>query len=118
MASGGRALSARPLRNHDALRRDLASRGLSTGVAMLRSDLVWRIFEQNPHFYLQDVERIVDAIFDEIIASLARGKRVELRGFGRSLSKSVKPGLAVTQDGALESLFQERLFLVSRRERK
>jgi integration host factor subunit beta len=49
---------------------------------MLRSDLVWRIWHQNPHLYLQDVEKIVDALFDEIIASLARGKRIELRGFG------------------------------------
>jgi integration host factor subunit beta len=49
---------------------------------MLKSDLVWRISQQNPHLYLHDVEKIVDAIFDEITASLARGKRIELRGFG------------------------------------
>ena len=49
---------------------------------MLRSDLVRRILAQNPHLYLQDVEKIVDALFDEIINSLARGKRIELRGFG------------------------------------
>jgi integration host factor subunit beta len=49
---------------------------------MIKSDLIWRIRHQNPHLYLQDVEKIVDALFDEIIASLARGKRIELRGFG------------------------------------
>jgi integration host factor subunit beta len=49
---------------------------------MLKSDLVRHIQAQNPHLYLQHVEKIVDAIFDEIIASMARGKRVELRGFG------------------------------------
>jgi len=49
---------------------------------MIKSDLVWRLKHQNPHLLLRDVEKIVDAIFDEIIASLARGKRVELRGFG------------------------------------
>jgi len=49
---------------------------------MIKSDLVWRIRHQNPHLYLKDVEKIVDAIFDEITASLARGKRIELRGFG------------------------------------
>jgi len=49
---------------------------------MIKSDLVWRIRQQSPHLRLQDVEKIVDAIFNEITASLARGKRIELRGFG------------------------------------
>ena len=48
---------------------------------MIRSDLVWRVWRQNPHLLLRDVETFVDALFDEIIASLARGKRIELRGF-------------------------------------
>jgi len=49
---------------------------------MIKSDLIWRIRHQNPHLYLQDVEKIVDTLFDEITASLARSKRIELRGFG------------------------------------
>jgi integration host factor subunit beta len=49
---------------------------------MIKSDLVWRIRKQNPHLHLKDVEKIVDAIFDEITASLASGERIELRGFG------------------------------------
>ncbi len=32
--------------------------------------------------YQRDVERIVTTIFEEISAALARGDRVELRGFG------------------------------------
>jgi integration host factor subunit beta len=49
---------------------------------MIKSDLVWRVRQQNLHLYLRDVEKIVDAIFDEIAASLVRGERIELRGFG------------------------------------
>ena len=49
---------------------------------MIKSDLVWRIWHQNPHLHRQEVETIVHAIFDEITATLARGDRVELRGFG------------------------------------
>jgi integration host factor subunit beta len=49
---------------------------------MLKSDLVWRIWHQNQHLLFRDAEKIVDALFDEIINSLARGKRIELRGFG------------------------------------
>jgi integration host factor subunit beta len=38
--------------------------------------------ETEPHLHFRDVEKIVDAIFDEITDSLARGERIELRGFG------------------------------------
>lgn len=49
---------------------------------MIKSELVQRIAESNPHLYQRDVENIVNAILDEIVAALARGDRVELRGFG------------------------------------
>ena len=49
---------------------------------MTKSDLVQRLAEANPHLYHHDAEIIVTAIFDEIAAALARGDRVELRGFG------------------------------------
>ena len=49
---------------------------------MIRSDLVLRIWHQNPHLQRQEVEAVVRAIFDEITATLVRGDRVALRGFG------------------------------------
>ena len=49
---------------------------------MIKSELVQRIAEANPHLYQRDVENIVNAILNEIIAAMARGDRVELRGFG------------------------------------
>lgn len=49
---------------------------------MTKSDLIQRLAERNPHLYLRDVEKIVNTIFDEIMDALARGDRVELRGFG------------------------------------
>ncbi len=49
---------------------------------MTKSELIAYLAEQNPHLYQRDVERIVTTIFDEIAAALARGDRVELRGFG------------------------------------
>ena len=49
---------------------------------MTKSELVQKIAELNPHLYQRDVERIVTTIFDEISSALARGDRVELRGFG------------------------------------
>jgi integration host factor subunit beta len=49
---------------------------------MIKSELVQRIANRNPHLYLRDVEKIVNAILDEITGALSRGNRVELRGFG------------------------------------
>jgi len=49
---------------------------------MTKSELIQRLAEKNPHLYQRDVERIVTTIFDEITEALARGQRVELRGFG------------------------------------
>ncbi len=49
---------------------------------MIKSELIQRLAEENPHLYQRDVERIVAAIFEEISEALVRGDRVELRGFG------------------------------------
>jgi integration host factor subunit beta len=49
---------------------------------VIKSELVQRIADRNPHLYLRDVEKIVNAILDEITKALSRGDRVELRGFG------------------------------------
>jgi integration host factor subunit beta len=55
---------------------------------MIKSELVQRLAAQNLHLYQRDVENIVDAILDEIVAAMARGDRVELRGFGAFSVKS------------------------------
>ena len=49
---------------------------------MIKSKLVQQIGDQFPHLFQRDVENIVNAIFEEITQALARGDRVELRGFG------------------------------------
>jgi integration host factor subunit beta len=49
---------------------------------MIRSELIQKIAEENPHLVQQDVAKIVNTIFGEITEALANGNRVELRGFG------------------------------------
>lgn len=49
---------------------------------MIRSELIQKVADENPHLYQRDVEKIVNTIFEEIIDALANGNRVELRGFG------------------------------------
>jgi integration host factor subunit beta len=49
---------------------------------MIKSELVSKLTEQNPHLYQRDIEQVVNAILDTIRDALAQGGRVELRGFG------------------------------------
>ena len=49
---------------------------------MTRVELIAELTASNPHLRVEDAELIVSTIFDQITAALARGERVELRGFG------------------------------------
>ena len=50
--------------------------------ALTRAELIAELAASNPHLKPMDVELIVDTIFEQITDTLARGGRVELRGFG------------------------------------
>ena len=64
-------------------RRARTHLGLETErLAVIKSELVSRIAAQNPHLYVRDADKLVDAILDQIVAAMARRERVELRGFG------------------------------------
>jgi integration host factor subunit beta len=58
---------------------------------MLKSELIKRISSQNPHLYDRDIEKVVNAIFDEMVEALRRGERVEVRGFGTFSAKLREP---------------------------
>ncbi len=58
------------------------------GIEMTKSELIQRLAERNPHLYLRDIEKIVETVFEEVTAALAKGDRVELRGFGAFSIKS------------------------------
>ena len=62
---------------------------------MIKSELIQKISAANPHLFQRDVERIVNVIFDEIIESLSRGDRVELRGFGAFTVKRRAPRICL-----------------------
>jgi integration host factor subunit beta len=58
---------------------------------MIKSELISRIAERNPHLFAKDVRKGVNGIFDEIAAALIHGDRVELRGFGRFIVRTWAP---------------------------
>jgi integration host factor subunit beta len=49
---------------------------------MTKSELIADLAAANPHLTGHDVHRIVATIFGQISEALARGDRVEIRGFG------------------------------------
>ncbi len=49
---------------------------------MIKSELIRKMADANPHLTYQDVEKVVNTILETITETLARGDRVELRGFG------------------------------------
>ena len=54
---------------------------------MIKSELIKRISSQNPHLFERDIEKVVNAILNEMVEALRRGDRVELRGFGAFSAK-------------------------------
>jgi integration host factor subunit beta len=58
---------------------------------MIRSELIARVVQQNPHLTAEDGEAIVRAILNRITDALVNGDRVELRGFGTFSTKEL-PG--------------------------
>jgi integration host factor subunit beta len=54
---------------------------------MTKSELIAQLAAANPHLRQPDIELIVSTIFEEVTMVLARGDRVELRGFGAFSAK-------------------------------
>jgi integration host factor subunit beta len=77
---------------------------------MIKSELVQRIAGQNPHLFHRDIDNIVNAILCPIIAAIARGDRVELRGFGAFSvrHRSARPGRN-PRTGAIVSVEEQSL---------
>ena len=49
---------------------------------MLRSELIDKLHDENPHLTRNDMERVVAVVLESVTQTLERGARVELRGFG------------------------------------
>jgi integration host factor subunit beta len=49
---------------------------------MIRSDLIAKLTELHPQLLAKDAELAVKVILDALSATLSRGGRVEIRGFG------------------------------------
>ncbi len=59
-------------------------------MAIVKSKLLKQLSKNYPNFLKKDLEKFTDIILKEIIQTLKRGERVELRGFGIFSSKVQK----------------------------
>ena len=55
---------------------------------MIRSELIQKIAEENPHLTQRHVERIVNTVFEEIIEALAKGERATLAVVAAQLAQA------------------------------
>ena len=58
--------------------------------SMIKSELVRKIIKTYPELYQRDADLIINTIFNEISEALARGDRVEIRGFGSFNTKEIE----------------------------
>lgn len=81
---------------------------------MTKSELIHKLGQQFPEMSLREVEKAVDVIFGEISNALAKGSRVELRGFGafsvryrdRRLGRNPRTGEKVDVEGKYVPFFK------------
>ena len=59
-------------------------------MAVVKSKLLKQLSSNYPNFLKKDLEKFTDIILKEIMQTLKRGERVELRGFGIFSSKIQK----------------------------
>ena len=77
---------------------------------MTKTELIARLSAKNPQLYHRDIERIVSTIFEEISEALARGRRVELRGFGAFSVKTRSPRIGRNpKTGEIVDVAEKRL---------
>jgi integration host factor subunit beta len=81
---------------------------------MIKSELVQKIAQANPHLYHRDAERIINTVLHEVIKALSDGDRVELRGFGAfsikerdaRLGRNPKTGTSVSVEAKRVPVFK------------
>jgi hypothetical protein len=85
---------------------------------MIRSELVQRVADKSLHLHRSDVEKVVNAVLEEIQAALARGNRIEPRLWRLHRENAVRPAGSKSQRPEPWSACRRRCMLRSGRERK
>ena len=85
---------------------------------MIRSELVQKLCNDFPDLTQREVEGVVGALFDSITEQLAKGGRVELRGFGAFSTRSAMRASGAIRAPARQSTSTPSACLISSPARK
>jgi hypothetical protein len=87
--SEGRLKSNQPFFNEKTRESLKESRGLvscaiflATKTQMVKSELIALMTGKQPHLPRQDIELAINCIIEHLAATVAKGERIEIRGFG------------------------------------
>jgi len=75
---------------------------------LTKSELINKVAAKNPHLMQKDIEKIVDVFFSRIINTLAKGDRIEFRGFGSFYTTVRSPRTAKNPRTGAKVLVGER----------
>ncbi len=59
-------------------------------MSFVKSQILDKLANSYPNFLKQDLEKTLNLVFDEIIKTLAKGKNVQIRGFGSFKIRQLK----------------------------
>ena len=59
-------------------------------MSFVKSQILKQLSDNFPTFLRRDLSKCLDLVFDEIIKTIAKGKNVEIRGFGSFKNKKLK----------------------------
>lgn len=77
---------------------------------MTKSELIERLASQQPHIPAKAVEDAVKEMLEHMATTLARGERIEIRGFGSFLCTIVHHVPGVTRRLAIKWSWKESMF--------
>jgi len=60
----------------------MASHEEQEGIEVTKRDLIDEVSQQYPRFSRREAEVMVNVVFDSMTEALAKGERIEIRGFG------------------------------------
>ena len=60
-------------------------------MSFVKSQILDQLANSYPNFLRRDLEKALNLVLDEIIKTVAKGKNVQIRGFGCFKTKQLKP---------------------------
>ena len=60
-------------------------------MSFVKSQILKKLANSYPNFLRRDLEKALNLVLDEIIKAVAKGKNVQIRGFGSFKTRQLKP---------------------------